>query len=88
MAEPQVKHANYVVIFVVLAALTAVEIAVSQLVLPPVLRPAVLLGLAVGKAALVVLYYMHLRYDSRLFAVIFLIPVMFFIGFVAALLFS
>jgi len=47
-----------------------------------------LLGLAVSKATLVALYYMHLRYDSRMFAVIFLIPVVFFIGFVLALAFS
>ncbi len=82
------KYLQYVGIFVALAVLTGIEIAVGTVLVASPLRVALLLALAVSKATLVVLYYMHLRYDSRMFAVIFIIPVVFFIGFVLALLLS
>ncbi|MER3459083.1 MAG: hypothetical protein C4309_11075 [Chloroflexota bacterium] len=82
------KTLHYVGIFVALAVLTGIEIAVSTAIAGSALRVVLLLALAVSKATLVALYYMHLRYDSRMFAVIFLIPVVFFIGFVLALAFS
>lgn len=82
------KYLQYLGIFLALAVLTGIEIAVSTVIAGSPLRLVLLLALAVSKAALVALYYMHLRYDSRMFAVIFLIPVVFFIGFVLALAFS
>jgi|DewCreStandDraft_1066081.scaffolds.fasta_scaffold12736_3 cytochrome c oxidase subunit 4 len=82
------KTLHYIGIFVALAVLTGIEIAASTAIAGSALRVVLLLGLAVSKATLVALYYMHLRYDSRMFAVIFLIPVVFFIGFVLALAFS
>lgn len=82
------KPLHYVGIFVALAVLTGIEIVVSTAIAGSALRVVLLLALAVSKATLVALYYMHLRYDSRMFAVIFLIPVVFFIGFVLALAFS
>ena len=63
------KHPNYLGVFWVLAALTAVEVAVTYL---PVPRIPVLVPLALLKAALVALFYMHLKYDRRIFSVIFL----------------
>jgi cytochrome c oxidase subunit IV len=63
------KHPNYLGVFWVLAALTAVEVAVTYL---PVPRIPVLVPLAIVKAALVALFYMHLKYDRRVFSAIFL----------------
>jgi caa(3)-type oxidase subunit IV len=90
--EKSQKHPSYleyIGVFVALAVLTGLEIAASQM-LPAVspFRVPLLLGIAVGKAALVILFYMHLKYDSRVFGVIFLIPVFHAVGFIAALIFS
>jgi cytochrome c oxidase subunit 4 len=60
----------YLSIFISLAALTGIEVIVAGLAFEPALRVFVLLGLAAFKAALVALFYMHLRYDHRLLAVI------------------
>ncbi len=61
---------NYLAVFIGLAILTALEVAVTFTPLPrvPILIPMMLL-----KAALVALYYMHLKYDRKLFAVLFII---------------
>ncbi len=64
---------NYFAIFVILVVLTAIEVAVTYL---PVPRIPVLVPLAIAKAALVVLWYMHLKFDRRVFSVIFLIGVL------------
>jgi cytochrome c oxidase subunit 4 len=63
------KHPNYLGIFWLLAALTAVEVAVTYLPLP---RIPVLLPLALAKASLVAMYYMHLKFDKPIFRYIFL----------------
>jgi cytochrome c oxidase subunit IV len=63
------KHPNYVGVFVLLAVLTIVEILVTYTPLP---RLPVLLPLAFLKVALVVLFYMHLRFDNRIFSALFL----------------
>ncbi len=62
-------HPNYLGVFWVLAALTVVEVLVTYL---PVPRLPVLVPLAILKAALVALFYMHLKYDRRVFSAIFL----------------
>jgi caa(3)-type oxidase subunit IV len=64
------KRPNYVAVFVVLAVLTAIEVAVTQLPLP---RAPILIPLSVIKAGLVALFYMHLRSDQRVFRVVFVI---------------
>jgi cytochrome c oxidase subunit 4 len=60
----------YLQVFLGLAGLTAIEVMVAGLALEPAVRIFILLGLAIFKAALVALYYMHLRYDHRLLAVV------------------
>ncbi len=72
---------NYVGIFVVLVVLTALEVAVTYLPIP---RIPVLIPLALAKAALVVMFYMHLRFDSRLFTVVFMIGVIMGISLILA----
>lgn len=68
-----VKGGIYTVVFGFLAAATVLEVAVGSLSLGEILIP-ILLGIAVIKAALVVMYYMHLKTDSRLFTYILLLP--------------
>ncbi len=67
------QRPNYLGVFWVLAALTAAEVVVTYL---PVPRIPVLVPLAILKAALVALFYMHLKYDRRIFGVIFLMGVL------------
>jgi len=86
MAETHVKQPNYVGVFIILAVLTLIEIGVSVYVnLPLALRPPVLLALAVVKASLVALYYMHLRFDRRIFAALFVVPVLAAAAFIFAI---
>jgi cytochrome c oxidase subunit 4 len=67
------KHPNYLGVFWVLAALTAVEVAVTYLPLP---RIPVLLPLALAKASLVAMYYMHLKFDQPIYRYIFLFGIL------------
>ena len=77
------KQPNYLGIFVSLVVLTAIEIGVTYTPLP---RIPVLVPLAIAKAALVVLFYMHLRFDRRVFSVIFLIGVLMGISLILAMI--
>jgi len=54
--------------FVALAVITALEVGVTYLPLP---RAPVLVPMALAKAALVALFYMHLKYDRRIFGLVF-----------------
>ena len=67
-------HPNYLLVFASLAVLTVVEVAITYVpALKPVMVP-ILLALSFFKAMLVILYFMHLRFDSRWFSFIFFIP--------------
>ncbi|HEY2066178.1 MAG TPA: cytochrome C oxidase subunit IV family protein [Gemmatimonadaceae bacterium] len=73
-APAPVRHAhpNYVGIFVGLALLTGLELTVAFLPWPKRTLILMLVGLAVWKALLVALYFMHLRFERprlRLLAV-------------------
>ena len=71
-AHPGVK--TYVLVAVVLAVITAVEVMVFYLeALAPVLVP-ILLTLSAAKFTLVVGFFMHLRFDARLFRALFVGP--------------
>jgi cytochrome c oxidase subunit IV len=56
---------TYVAIFAALMAFTAITVAVAFIDLG-LLNPVVALSIAVVKATLVVLFFMHLKYSSRL----------------------
>jgi cytochrome c oxidase subunit 4 len=76
MADSHAKHGpSYMTIFWYLAILTVVEIAVIFL---PISRTAIavlLVSLASTKAAMVALYFMHLRLETKTLGYIALTPV-------------
>jgi cytochrome c oxidase subunit 4 len=65
---------EYLGIAAVLTVITAIEVAVFYIpALHPVLVP-ILLVLSGLKFALVAMFYMHLKFDSRLFSWLFYVP--------------
>jgi cytochrome c oxidase subunit 4 len=68
------KHPNYMTIFWWLAALTVVELVVIFLPLTKLTIGVLLVGLALGKAALVAMYFMHLRFETRTLGLIAVTP--------------
>jgi cytochrome c oxidase subunit IV len=68
------SNTTYVVVGIALAILTAVEVAVIYIpVLSPVVVP-ILLVLTSAKFALVVMFYMHLKMDDKVFTWVFVAP--------------
>ncbi len=67
---------TYVVIGLILTIITAVEVAVFYI---PAMRPVMvplLLILSATKFVLVVMFYMHLKFDSKLFSTVFVGPLL------------
>ena len=58
-------HPNYIMVWLGLAVLTAVELGVAFLPWAKTTIILVLVGLAVWKAVLVALYFMHLKFEER-----------------------
>lgn len=56
---------NYMGVFYSLAVLTVLEIGATFLPIPRLLIGILLVGLAATKAALVALYFMHLKFERR-----------------------
>jgi len=68
---------QYVVVFVLLGVLTLVELAVVRT--PGIARAAVVIALvtiAVAKAALIALFYMHLRFETGILRLTVLVPLL------------
>lgn len=70
-AEP-----NYMAIFWWLFGLTVLEIAVIYMGLPRLVLGLLLVGLAISKASLVAMYFMHLRFERRTLALIAVTPLL------------
>ena len=68
------KHPNYLAVWGGLFVLTIVEVAAVYLGLPHHLLVLALLLLAVWKALLVALYFMHLRFEPRRLALLAMTP--------------
>jgi cytochrome c oxidase subunit 4 len=73
---------SYFGVFIILAVLTLVEIGVTYLPLP---RIPILVPLALLKAALVAMYYMHLRFDRRIFTTLFAFGILIGVGLLISL---
>jgi caa(3)-type oxidase subunit IV len=74
MASTAHAHHNYIKIFIILSVLTAVEIGVTFLGLPRKLLVALLVSLAVWKAALVALHFMHLKIEKKTLTLVAIVP--------------
>lgn len=72
-----VGYGLYTKVWLALLALTAVTVGLSYLNLQNITLIAALI-IATGKALLVLLYFMHLRYESRLFTHMVITTLLFF----------
>ena len=59
------KKPPYMLVFGGLAALTAIEVAVAFMGFEQRVTVMILIGLAVWKALLVAMYFMHLKWETR-----------------------
>jgi cytochrome c oxidase subunit 4 len=79
-AAGQTRHITprtYVIVFGWLTLLTALEVLTAVIGLDESIRVPILIVIAVIKALLVVLFYMHLRYDSKWYWITLLVPISF-----------
>ncbi len=90
MDVEQRRLTTFGVVFGILAIFTALEIGTAYLpTLPQGVRVGLLVFLAIVKIALVLLYFMHLRFDNRIFAlpfalgVVLAIPIILIVGYTA-----
>ena len=86
MATTTHTHPNYMGIFWVLLVLTVIEVALTLLGLPKLLLGALLVILALWKAALVAMYFMHLKFERRTLAIIAVVPFILCLFFILMLL--
>jgi len=90
--EEEHHSPNYLGVFIALAVITAVITALELMAQNGMItwpRPtlnALYLAFSITKALLVALWYMHLKFDSLLYSVLFGMPVLFAIVFFALLL--
>ncbi len=90
-SEPHAPEAHatvgtYLKVAAVLGAVTALEVAVIYVRrLAPIVVP-LLLVMSAAKFALVVLFFMHLRYDSRSLVSLFVAPLAIAVGLAVALM--
>jgi len=87
-AHAEAGHAGigiYVAVAAILTVVTALEFSAIYIrALTPILVP-LLLVMSAAKFILVVLFFMHLRYDSRVLTTVFFGPLVIAIGLVVAL---
>jgi cytochrome c oxidase subunit 4 len=74
MAVARHEEPNYMGVFWWLLVLTIMEIAVIYAPLAKLVIALLLIGMALTKASLVALYYMHLKFETRTLGVIALTP--------------
>jgi len=68
------KHPNYIAVWAALAVLTVVEVAIVYFRLERKLLIPLLIFLALWKALLVALYFMHLKFEPRRLLAVVLAP--------------
>ena len=85
-ARPSHAHPNYMLIWVFLAVLTALELTIAFLPWPKTAIILILIGMAFWKAALVGLYYMHLRFEPNRLRILAIAPLPLFAVLVLAVI--
>jgi len=65
------KRPNYLFVFIALAVFTLIETLVSYVQQAAIKFPTLVI-LSVVKAVLVLLYFMHLKFDARIFSYLFI----------------
>ncbi len=75
VAKPASQTRRNLVVFLVLAALTTVELGLAASGASG-LRTGLFLALSLAKATLVALFFMHLKDDSKVYGLTFLAPVL------------
>ncbi|HEX9819689.1 MAG TPA: cytochrome C oxidase subunit IV family protein [Methylomirabilota bacterium] len=77
---------TYVRVALILTVITALEVVVIYIrFLTPIIVP-LLLAMSLAKFALVVMFFMHLRYDSRPLTLVFVGPLLIALGLTVALM--
>jgi caa(3)-type oxidase subunit IV len=74
MATTAHSQHNYIKIFVILSVLTVIEVGLTFLGLPKILLAALLITLAVWKAVLVAMHFMHLKMEKLTLSIVAIIP--------------
>jgi cytochrome c oxidase subunit 4 len=81
--------ATYLKVAAILTIITVIEVwayYIPSLVASPLFNPALII-MSAAKFAIVVLFYMHLKYDHKLFKILFTGPLIIAMGTILALLF-
>ncbi|MBU6360878.1 MAG: cytochrome C oxidase subunit IV family protein [Chloroflexota bacterium] len=71
------KHVDPKRVFVILLVATIIEILLALFKVAPAVSMPLLLALSFVKAALVALYFMHLRYEKLIYGIAFIAPTLF-----------
>jgi len=83
-AHPTAK--KYLGIAIILTIITVIEVAIFYIPSMHHLLPPILLTLSALKFALVAMFYMHLKFDHRLYSWVFVVPMCFAAAIILALL--
>lgn len=86
MTKVEYARPNYVAVWAWLVLLLVVSVAAVYLPLSQAATIAVIFTVAVVKAFLVAVNFMHLRFEQRLIRAIAIVPVLLFLGLILALL--
>jgi cytochrome c oxidase subunit 4 len=85
-AAAHASVSTYVYVALVLTVITALEVGVIYIrFLTPIIVP-LLLAMSLAKFVLVVMFFMHLRYDARPLAALFVGPLLIALGLAVALM--
>lgn len=83
--DAEVRARAYIPVFVALAVLMLLSVSAGGLDIPRSGQVFLIMLYAVGKAALVALYYMHVRYEPRLFFLVPVVPLLMVLALLLAL---
>ncbi len=74
MTTHEKKHPRYMLVWMWLAIMTMIEVWAAQAGLARRILIPILVALAIWKAALVAIYFMHLKFEPRRFLLVVLAP--------------